>query len=61
MPIRLPLIVAAILAAIIDRAEMAGSNIGWGAPRTHGEFLEIEISQATVSRYSSSQWAVTRG
>jgi len=33
-------------------AQMA-NNVGWGAPRIHGELckLGIEISQATVSRY----------
>jgi transposase InsO family protein len=33
--------------------EMQGNNIGWGAPRIHGELLKlgIDISQATVSKY----------
>ena len=33
--------------------EMQASNIGWGAPRIHGELLklEIEVSEATVSKY----------
>jgi len=33
--------------------EMQSTNIGWGAPRIHGELLKlgIEISQATVSKY----------
>jgi transposase InsO family protein len=33
--------------------EMQASNIGWGAPRIHGELLKlgIEASQATVSKY----------
>lgn len=33
--------------------EMQSDNIGWGAPRIHGELLKlgIEISQATVSKY----------
>jgi hypothetical protein len=33
--------------------EMQASNIGWGAPRIHGELLKpgIEVSQATVSKY----------
>ena len=32
---------------------MQASNIGWGAPRIHGELLKlgIEVSQATVSKY----------
>ena len=43
----------------IDRAlgkliqEIQSTNIGWGAPRIHGELLKlgIDISQATVSKY----------
>ena len=33
--------------------EMQATNMGWGAPRIHGELLKlgIEISQATVSKY----------
>ncbi|MCP4192235.1 MAG: integrase, partial [Planctomycetaceae bacterium] len=33
--------------------EMQSANVGWGAPRIHGELLKlgIEISQATVSKY----------
>ena len=33
--------------------EMQAANIGWGAPRIHGELLKlgIEVSQATVSKY----------
>jgi putative transposase len=33
--------------------QMQSANIGWGAPRIHGELLKlgIEISQATVSKY----------
>ena len=33
--------------------EMQSVNIGWSAPRIHGELLKlgIEISQATVSKY----------
>ena len=33
--------------------EMQSSNVGWGAPRIHGELLKlgIEVSQATVSKY----------
>ena len=33
--------------------EMQASNIGWGAPRIHGELLKlgIEVSEATVSKY----------
>lgn len=33
--------------------EMQATNIGWGAPRIHGELLKlgIEVSQATVSNY----------
>jgi len=33
--------------------EMQAINIGWGAPRIHGELLKlgIEVSQATVSKY----------
>jgi hypothetical protein len=32
---------------------MATMNVGWGAPRIHGELLKlgIEISEITVSRY----------
>ena len=32
---------------------MQATNIGWGAPRIHGELLNlgIEVSQATVSKY----------
>jgi putative transposase len=32
---------------------MQASNIGWGAPRVHGELLKlrIEVFQATVSKY----------
>jgi len=35
--------------------EMQSANVGWGAPRIHGELLKlgIEISQATVSKYMS--------
>jgi putative transposase len=33
--------------------DMQATNIGWGAPRIHGELLKlgIEVSQATVSKY----------
>ncbi len=33
--------------------QMQSSNVGWGAPRIHGELLKlgIEISQASVSKY----------
>ena len=33
--------------------EMQATNIGWGAPRIHGELLKlgIEVSQAKVSKY----------
>jgi putative transposase len=33
--------------------KMQATNMGWGAPRIHGELLKlgIEISQATVSKY----------
>jgi putative transposase len=33
--------------------EMQADNIGWGAPRIHGELLKlgVEVSQATVSKY----------
>ncbi len=33
--------------------QMQASNIGWGAPRIHGELLKlgIEVSQSTVSKY----------
>ncbi len=33
--------------------QMQSANVGWGAPRIHGELLKlgIEISQATVSKY----------
>ena len=37
--------------------EMQAINMGWGAPRIHGELLKlgIEISQATVSKYMVRQ------
>ncbi len=37
--------------------EMQSTNVGWGAPRIHGELLKlgIDISQATVSKYMASQ------
>jgi transposase InsO family protein len=37
--------------------EMQSANVGWGAPRIHGELLKlgIEISQATVSKYMARQ------
>ncbi len=37
--------------------DMQATNIGWGAPRIHGELLKlgIEISQATVSKYMARQ------
>ena len=37
--------------------QMQAANIGWGAPRIHGELLKlgIEISQATVSKYMARQ------
>ncbi len=37
--------------------EMQSANVGWGAPRIHGELLKlgIEISQATVSKYMDRQ------
>jgi transposase InsO family protein len=33
--------------------QMQSANVGWGAPRIHGELLKlgIDISQATVSKY----------
>jgi transposase InsO family protein len=33
--------------------DMQATNIGWGAPRIHGELIKlgIEVSQATVSKY----------
>ena len=33
--------------------EMQATNVGWGAPRIHGELLKlgITVSQATVSKY----------
>ena len=33
--------------------EMASTNVGWGAPRIHGELLKlgIMVSQSTVQRY----------
>jgi len=33
--------------------DMQATNIGWGAPRIHGELLKlgIDVSQATVSKY----------
>jgi transposase InsO family protein len=36
---------------------MQSTNIGWGAPRIHGELLKlgIDISQATVSKYMVRQ------
>lgn len=37
--------------------QMVAENVGWGAPRIHGELLKlgIQISQATVSNYMQSQ------
>ncbi len=37
--------------------QMAEMNVGWGAPRIHGELLKlgIEISEITVSRYMSKR------
>jgi hypothetical protein len=37
--------------------EMQATNMGWGAPRIHGELLKlgIDISQATVSKYMVRQ------
>lgn len=37
--------------------QMAAENVGWGAPRIHGELLTlgIQISQATVSNYMKPQ------
>jgi transposase InsO family protein len=37
--------------------EMQATNMGWGAPRIHGELLKlgIEIAQATVSKYMKHQ------
>ena len=37
--------------------EIQATNIGWGAPRIHGELLKlgIEVSQATVSKYMLSK------
>ncbi len=37
--------------------QMQSTNIGWGAPRIHGELLKlgIDISQATVSKYMVRQ------
>jgi hypothetical protein len=37
--------------------QMQSTNVGWGAPRIHGELLKlgIDISQATVSRYMVRQ------
>ena len=45
-----PLIPIEVRRLIIQMAEM---NVGWGAPRIHGELLKlgIEISEITVSRY----------
>jgi transposase InsO family protein len=33
--------------------QMQSANVGWGAPRIHGELLKLgfEVSQATVSKY----------
>lgn len=35
--------------------EMQSANVGWGAPRIHGELLKLgfDVSQATVSKYMS--------
>jgi hypothetical protein len=43
--------VDAEIRALVRR--MAQTNIGWGAPRIHGELLKLgfDVSQATVSRY----------
>jgi len=43
-------------------AEMAEANVGWGAPRIHGELrkLGIRISDATVSRYMPKRTPPTR-
>ena len=37
--------------------QMQSANVGWGAPRIHGELLKlgIEVSQATVSKYMARQ------
>ena len=37
--------------------QMQSANVGWGAPRIHGELLKlgIDISQATVSKYMVRQ------
>ena len=37
--------------------QIQASNVGWGAPRIHGELIKlgIEISQATVSKYMVRQ------
>jgi putative transposase len=37
--------------------QMQSANVGWGAPRIHGELLKlgIEISQATISKYMLRQ------
>ncbi len=37
--------------------QMQSTNVGWGAPRIHGELLKlgIDISQATVSKYMVHQ------
>ena len=37
--------------------QMQSTNVGWGAPRIHGELLKlgIDISQATVSKYMVRQ------
>jgi transposase InsO family protein len=37
--------------------QMQSTNIGWGAPRIHGELLKlgIDISQATISKYMVRQ------
>jgi transposase InsO family protein len=37
--------------------QMQAANVGWGAPRIHGELLKlgIDISQATISRYMVRQ------
>ena len=43
--------VDAEIRALVQR--MAEANVGWGAPRMHGELLKlgIEVGEATVSRY----------
>ena len=64
-----PLIAAEVRKLIVEMAEM---NVGWGAPRNHGELLKLgfDVSEITVSRYmpkrpppagSRQRWATFLG